>query len=199
MRRLGEALAALLAMAAAGAAAPDVATPASPSFELLDLEGRRVQPLADPGPRGFVFVLTSTDCPLSNRYAPELQRLHRRFAPAGVVFRLVYPDRSQHADAIRRHLREFGYTFGALRDPEHDLVRTVRATVTPEAAVFVPGPRGPRLVYRGRIDDRYVDLGRARPAPATRDLEEVLEAIVAGQPMTTRTTPAIGCFIPDPD
>ena len=198
MRRLGEAFAALLAMAAvAGGASRGRTAPSS--FELLDLEGRRVRPLHDPAARGFVFVLTSTDCPLSNRYAPELQRLHRRFAPAGVVFRLVYPDRSQLPEGIRRHLREFGYTFGALRDPEHNLVRAVQATVTPEAAVFVPGPRGPRLAYRGRIDDRYVDLGRARPAPATRDLEQVLEAIVAGKPVTTRTTPAVGCFIPDPD
>jgi AhpC/TSA family protein len=198
MRRLGEAFAALLALATPGTGAPGAPPPPSSSFELLDLEGRRVQPLENPGP-GFVFVLTSTDCPLSNRYAPELQRLHRRFAPAGVVFHLVYPDRSQHAEDVRRHLREFGYTFGALRDPEHNLVRTVHATVTPEVAVFVPGPRGPRLAYRGRIDDRYVDLGRARPAPATRDLEQVLEAIVAGKRVTTRTTPAVGCFIPDPD
>src|SRR5688572_11526308 len=196
MRRYGAAFAALLAMAAAAAGTPRGHTPPS-SVELLDLEGRRVRPLDDPAARAFVFVLTSTDCPLSNRYAPELQRLHRRFAPAGVVFRLVYPDRSQLAEGIRGHLREFGYTFGALRDPEHNLVRTVRATVTPEAAVFVPGPRGPRLAYRGRIDDRYVDLGRARPAPATRDLEEILEAIVAGKPVPTRTTPAVGCFIPE--
>jgi hypothetical protein len=75
----------------------------------------------------------------------------------------------------------------------------VQATVTPEAAVFVPGPSGPRLAYRGRIDDRYVDLGQARAAPVTRDLERVLEAIVAGKPVAARTTPAIGCFIPDPE
>src|SRR5687767_11707421 len=105
MTRFGEAFAALVALAAVAAGAPPARTLPS-SFELLDLEGRRVQPLDDPGARGFVFVLTSTDCPLSNRYAPELQRLHRRFAPAGVVFRLVYPDRSQLAGGIRRHLRE---------------------------------------------------------------------------------------------
>ena len=44
-----------------------------------------------------------------------------------------------------------------------------------------PAPSGPRLVYRGRIDDRYVDFGTARAAPTTRDLEQVLDAIVAGE------------------
>lgn len=181
----------------AAAALPD-RTPTA-SLELLDLDGRRVRPLGDSGARGVVFILVRTDCPISNRYAPELQRLHRRFAPAGVAFQLVYADSSEPVEGIRRHLREFAYPFGALRDPEHNLVRMVQATVTPEAAVFVPRPAGPRLAYRGRIDDRYVDLGRARAAPVTRDLERVLEAIVTGKPVATRTTPAIGCFISGPD
>jgi hypothetical protein len=85
--------------------------------------------------------------------------------------------------------------FHALRDPQHELVRATQATVTPEAAVFVAGPAGPRMVYRGRIDDPYVDFGRTRPAPTTRDLRAVLEAVAAGSTLTPRTTPAVGCFI----
>lgn len=180
----------------AGAAAAPPRSPASPAaLELLDLEDRRVLPLGDPGARGYVFVLASTDCPISNRYAPELQRLHRRFARAGIVFRLVYPEPSERVERIRHHLRDFGYPFGALRDPEHNLVRMVAATVTPEAAVFVTGPAGPRLAYRGRIDDRYLEFGRARAAPTTHDLEQVLELIAAGQAPALRTTTAVGCFL----
>jgi len=59
----------------------------------------------------------------------------------------------------------------------------------------VPGAAGPRMVYRGRIDDRYVDFGRSRPAPTTRDLRAVLQALAAGSTLTPRTTPAVGCFI----
>jgi hypothetical protein len=165
-------------------------------LQLLDLDGRRVAPFRDPTARGFVFVLARTDCPISNRYAPELQRLHRRFAPKGLVFRLVYPDAGEDVEAIRRHARDFAYPFAALRDPEHGLVRLVRATVTPEAAVFVAEPPGPRLVYRGRIDDRYVDFGTTRAVPTTRDLEQVLEAVAAGRKVPLRTTAAVGCFIP---
>jgi hypothetical protein len=53
------------------------------------------------------------------------------------------------------------------------------------------------MVYRGRIDDRYVDFGKTRPAPTNRDLERVLEAILAGKSLSSETTPAVGCFIPD--
>lgn len=182
-------------LAATGGAGPGDG-PTAASLELLDLEGRPARPLQDPHPRGTVFVFARTDCPISNRYAPELRRLHERFAPAGLAFWLVFPERADSVDGIRRHLREFAYPFAALRDPDHHLVRMARARVTPEAAVFVPGRSGPRLVYRGRIDDRYVDFGKARAAPTTRDLERVLEAIVAGKTLTVRTTSAIGCFIP---
>ena len=181
--------------AAAGAWA--VTPPVSPgsTLALPDLSGRAVRPLDDDVARAVVFVFARSDCPISNRYAPEMRRLHERFAARGVAFWLVYTERAGSGEALARHHGEFAYPFGALRDKEHTLVRMARATVTPEAAVFVPAPEGPRLVYRGRIDDRYVALGKARAAPATRDLEGVLEAIVAGKPPATRTTTAIGCFI----
>jgi hypothetical protein len=162
---------------------------------VLDLGGAHVDPLPRPDAGPAVLVFVSTDCPISNRYAPELRRLQDRFAPRGMAFWLVYPDPAETPAAIRRHQRDFGLGFHALRDPQHELVRATQATVTPEAAVFVAGPAGPRMVYRGRIDDRYVDFGRTRPAPTTRDLRAVLEAVAAGSTLTPRTTPAVGCFI----
>lgn len=186
----------LVAVAAAGP--PSRATPVR--LALIDLDGRRADPLDTAGVPFTVFVFTRTDCPISNRYAPELRRLHERFAHAGVAFWLVYADPTEPVQAIRRHLEEYGYPFGALRDPQHSLVRMTQARVTPEAAVFVAGPSdrgaGPRLVYTGRIDDRYVSFGRTRAAPTTHDLERVLEALLAGETVAPRTTPAIGCFIP---
>lgn len=181
--------------AAAGAGPAPALVPAATAVELLDLSGRAVRPLDRGGARAVVFIFARSDCPISNRYAPELRRLHDRFSAGGIAFWLVYTESRESGEALTRHHREFVYPFGALRDPEHALVRMAQATVTPEAAVFLPLPAGPRLVYRGRIDDRYLALGRARAAPTTRDLEGVLEAILAGRPVKTRTTTAIGCFI----
>ena len=161
----------------------------------LDLSGVAVDPLPRGGAGPAVLVFVRTDCPVANRYAPELRRLQDRFSGKGVAFWLVYPDPSEKPDEIRRHQREFGLAFRALRDPQHELVKATQATVTPEAAVFVAGPDGPRMVYRGRIDDRYVDFGRSRAAPTRRDLRDVLQALGAGSAVTPRTTPAVGCFI----
>ena len=159
------------------------------------LSGAPVDALQAPaGTKAVVFLFTSTDCPISNRYAPEVRRIAEAFASKGVVFRIVYPNPSDDAKAIREHMNAYSYAGVAepVRDPKLALVKFTGVTVTPEAAVVVGG----KVVYRGRIDDRYVDLGRERPAPTRRDLFDALAAIVAGKP-APRATQAVGCFISD--
>lgn len=165
----------------------------SVQLRLLDLNGQPVDPFQAGSAKAVVFLFVRTDCPISNRYAPEVRRLHEKFAGGGATFWLVYPDPDESVEMIRQHVKAYRYHLGVLRDPEHGLVRATGVRVTPEAAVFVGG----RIVYRGRIDDRFVALGKARPAPTTHDLEMALEAILTGKPVATETTPAIGCFIPE--
>jgi hypothetical protein len=163
-------------------------------IHLLDLENRRVDPLISvSGVKATVLVFISIDCPVSNRYAPEVRRLSESLASKGVAFWLVYPNASESPRQIRDHLTSFSFPMQALRDPEHALAKQVHATVTPEAVVVAGG----RILYRGRIDDRYVRLGVERAAPATRDLEDALTAVVAGKRVEHPTTQAVGCFIAD--
>ena len=162
---------------------------------LTDLAGRQTQPLRNAKAKAVVFFFVQTSCPVSNRYAPEIKRLYQKFASAGVKFWLVYPDVDDSAAAIRRHGKDYGYKLGALRDTKHALVKATGASVTPEAAVFAPSPDGPRMIYRGRIDDRVAAFGKTRPAPTARDVEQILAAILGGKPFATTTTVAVGCAI----
>ena len=74
------------------------------------LSGAPVDAMQAPaGTKAIVFLFTSTDCPVSNRYAPEVQRVVGEFSGKGVVFRLVYPNPADHAAAIREHLAAFSY------------------------------------------------------------------------------------------
>jgi hypothetical protein len=166
---------------------------ASPSAQ--DLDGRAVEPLQAGGGKATVLLFVGTDCPISNRYAPEIRRLFDRYSPLGVAFWLVYVSPPSDAEAVRRHVRDYQLPGIALLDPQPALLEAARARVTPEAAVFVPAPGGPRLAYRGRIDDRYVALGRMRPEPTVHDLEDALAAILSGRPVPRETAPAVGCAI----
>ncbi len=159
----------------------------------LDLAGNPVDPFANRAPVA-VLLFVQTDCPISNRYAPTIARLHARFQPQGVAFYLVYPDRREDADAIRRHREEYDLPGQALRDVQHALVDRVGARVTPEAVVL--GERG-NIVYRGRIDDRYMALDQMRPQPTRNDLANALATALAGRPPDPSATEAIGCFIAD--
>jgi hypothetical protein len=114
--------------------------------------------------------------------------------PKRVDFYLVYADPALNAADARKHYLDYGYKCSALLDPKHILARKAGATVTPEAAVFLPDGRE---VYRGRINDLYVDYGKARFAPTTNDLRDVLELIAQDRAVQERTTVAVGCHIPD--
>ena len=164
--------------------------------KVWDLTAKNIQPLQNVRSKAVVFLFVETACPISNRYAPEIKRLYDKYN-SDVTFWLVYADKDVSARAIRRHLKEYGYKIGVLRDSRHELVKATSVNVTPEAAVFMPSNDGVRMVYRGRIDDMVVAFGKSRFAPTSHDLDETLEAIISGKTITLKTTTAIGCSISD--
>jgi len=158
-----------------------------------DLDGKPADPFALSGRRVIVLLFVRTDCPISNRYAPLLQKLSEKFR-GKADFWLVYPDREQTASQIRAHLKDFHYSIPALRDTRHALVKRAQATITPEAAVFDPAGRP---VYHGRIDNWYADFGRSRPAPTTHELDDAISAALGGKTVTPDHANPIGCYISD--
>lgn len=163
------------------------------SDEAVGLDGKPVNPF-DTNAQARVFLFVRTDCPITNRYAPELARLAQEFTGGKVDFWLVYPDAAETGQAIENHITEYRFPGTPLRDPLHALARRARATVAPEAAVF---DREGKLVYHGRIDDRWVDFGKARPVAQTHDLENAISAVLAGKTVSPSETRAIGCALAD--
>src|SRR5262245_49776530 len=162
--------------------------------DVFDLDGNSFDPLGQGSAKVEVLVFTRTDCPISNRFAPEIGRLYQTFNPRGVDFYLVYVDPHEEPQAIRRHLAEYRYPCPALRDPGHILVALCQATTTPEAVVF---NQDHQITYQGRISDLYVDLGSSRPQPTTNDLADAIEATLIGQPVANPRTKPVGCLIAD--
>jgi hypothetical protein len=160
----------------------------------VDLDGRPVT-LASPESRAVVLFFAASDCPIANRYVPEVQRLTREFEPLGVRVWFVYPNPGDSAKVVRAHNLEFSITAHSALDTRHSLTRMAHATTTPEAAVFVPHGEELREVYRGRIDDRYLSLGTERPQATRHDLEDAIRAVLAGKPVPQPGGPPIGCSI----
>ena len=171
------------------------AVPAVEPQGVVDLDGRPVNPLRVPAEaRAHVLVFTTTDCPISNRYAPEITRLAAAYAARGVRFWVVYPVPGDTPEKIRAHVTQFGLDLPVARDTRAALVKYSGVSVTPEVAVI--DGRG-EVAYRGRVDDRYVDFGVDRPAPTVRDLDRALTHLLAGKPVEPKTTRAVGCILSD--
>ena len=141
-----------------------------------------------------VIVFVTRDCPISNGYAPAIQRLCRDYGPRGLRCTLVYEDGALGVDAVRDHLREYGYGgFATMVDGDGRLAARVGATVTPEAAVI---DTSGTVRYRGRIDNFYAALGKPRHRATSHDLREAIDAVLAGRAVTRPRTTALGCYIP---
>lgn len=192
---------AMLGLAALGCqraevAADDVPVVAVPVASAVDLAGGAIDPLAKMATEIAVLVFVTPDCPVSNRYAPELARIASVSPREKVSWWLVYPDPDVDAATIEAHQREYSLPGTAIRDPEHALVEKSGVKVTPEVAVFRDVGAGIELAYRGRIDDRVPEYGRARPEPTKRELADTIAALTGGGTVPEGAV-AVGCPIGD--
>jgi hypothetical protein len=158
------------------------------------LDGHPVM-LAQSTAPAIVLFFTASDCPIANRYEPEMLRIERKFASSGVEFWWVYPNPSDTAEVIRRHQSQFGSSAHVLLDAQQQLVHAAHATVTPEAAIFIPESGALREVYRGRIDDRYIAFGQERPRAMHHELENAINALLAKEMIVNPAGPPVGCSI----
>jgi hypothetical protein len=166
------------------------------SLEIKGVTGETLRPL-EPGGAANVLVFTASDCPVSNGYAPEVQRICAVYADRGIRCMLMYEDVGATVDAVRAHMAEYRYSaLPAALDSDGAVALRTGATITPEAVVV---DRAGAIRYRGRIDNQYVALGRPRRNVTVHDLTDALDAILAGRPVATMATQAIGCFIVPPE
>ena len=160
---------------------------------LDDLEGRVHSPLVLSAAKANVVIFITNDCPISNSYAPEIKSIISDYSPRGAAFFLVHVDPDLTLVKAKKHAAEYGYECLILRDPKHLLVKQMEADLTPEAFVVT----GAGVVYRGRIDDLFADIGKKRRQARNRDLRNALEAVFSGKPVPNSRTEAVGCYIPE--
>ena len=138
-----------------------------------------------------VLAFLGTECPLAEAYAPRLAELARDFEKRGVGFFGVDANQQDGPVAIGRFAEKHGLPFPILKDVGNGLADRLGAERTPEVFVL-DGSRA--VVYRGRVDDQYA-IGIHRPSPTRHDLVDALDAVLAGRPVATPRTDAVGCKI----
>ncbi len=159
---------------------------------LADLTGKPAPLFDGADARARVVVFLSFDCPVSNHYATQLSALSRDYAAKGVAVTAVLPSDDAPADLARR-AAEFKLPFPVFLDPKLAAADAFKAVATPEAFVL----DGKNVLrYRGRIDNAFSARLKQNPKVTDHDLTAALDAVLAGTPVATPATRAVGCPMP---
>jgi thiol-disulfide isomerase/thioredoxin/mono/diheme cytochrome c family protein len=144
--------------------------------------------------RAYVFVFTTTSCPLVRRSIPKLTDLDARYASQDVQIVAVNVGADDTIRDMAGQAIELEAAFPFVKDSDRSCATALGVTRTPGVAVL---DADRKLVYRGRIDDQ-LRLGGSRPEPSRKDLEEAIREVLEGKPVSVAETPVDGCAIEAP-
>lgn len=165
----------------------------APDFDLPGVDGRNYT-LADFADKpALVIIWSCNHCPYVVAYEDRMVQVQRDYADKGVQLVAINSndERRYPADSFDRMVeraRAKGFDFPYLRDESQEVAHSYGPEVTPEVFLF---DRGRKLVYHGRIDDNPDDPSAVRQ----RDLREALDHLLAGEPIATAETRAVGCTV----
>jgi peroxiredoxin len=161
------------------------------SLSLTDPTGKSLKLAELKDPKAVVVVFLSFDCPVSNGYAAYLSDLAKKGEKDGVTVIGLVPGDDPPAEIAKR-VAEFKLPFRVLPDPNLAAADAFKAQATPEAFVL---DHNLVLRYRGRIDDGHKSRTQKSAAVTSRDLDDALDAVVAGKDVKVAATKPIGCGI----
>jgi hypothetical protein len=155
-----------------------------------DIDGRTWTPLQPASGQIHLLVFISAECPISNRYAPEIDRIAASYRPKHVQSFLVHGSEITN-EAICQHQRFHpGLSAAVVIVKVCSSRRRSRRTSHPRRIYTVNG-----RMYRGRIDDLYLNAGQSRRSASHHDLRDALDAVLSRRPVAPSETRAVGCFI----
>jgi Redoxin len=160
--------------------------------QVSDIHGVMRTPLVLHDHKAAVLIFVAVDCPISNSYAPKINKIISDYSKKDLDFFIVYSDPKLTVEDAQKHTKDFGYICPALMDNQQLLMQKVHATVTPEVAVLTAHGQ---VEYLGRIDNWYEDFGKQRYDATTHELRDALDAVLAGGKVATPVTKVVGCPI----
>ncbi len=166
------------------------------NFTVKATDGRPVS-LADyASQKGIIVIFTSNHCPFSRTYEERVQALNQRFAPLGYpVLAIMGDDPAVYEEDsfanMKRRVTEQNYSYSYAMDESQQVVRRFGASRTPQAFVLKRERDQFVLEYMGAIDDNPQD----RAGVQRQYVTDAVTSLLAGRPVATPITKAVGCAI----
>ena len=122
-----------------------------------------------------------------------LTKLSTEFTPQDIVFFGVIADPDVSVEEAKKFCSDFKFPADILMDSKQELAAMLNVHITPEVVIISSVGK---MLYQGRIDDRYVALGKSRVKAQHNDLLDALTNISEGKKVKKISTKVIGCYIP---
>src|SRR5688572_17666921 len=156
-------------------------------FKLPDADGKNHSLASLKGKNGTVLIFLSVQCPVVRDYNERIEKLAQDFKARGVNVVGINSNATESTDEMKQNIADNNFSFVVLKDKGNKVADTLGAERTPEVYLL---DADNKLVYRGRIDNhRNVSLVQSK------DLEEAIEATLAGKPVVKSEAAAFGCSI----
>ena len=165
-------------------------------FKLKNVDGKIIS-LADyKDAKGFIVIFHCNTCPYAKAYDGRIISLNKKYAPLKfpvIAINANDPENSS-GDSFEENIRESrrkGYDFPYLIDETQTTAKAYGATNTPHVFVLNKIGNDLKVAYIGTIDDN----ARNASAVTKKYVENAVDALLDGKPVTTTRTKAVGCGI----
>lgn len=195
MKKLSLLTAAVIALASFNPAGYKVGDKAI-DFKLKNIDGKMVS-LADyKDAKGFIVVFTCNHCPVAKAYEDRIIALDNKYRPLNYPVIAINPNdptivAEDDFATMQQRAKAKNYGFPYLVDGTQDIAKAYGATKTPHVFVLQKSGADYIVKYIGAIDDNMDEPSAVKE----KYVEEAVDALLAGKPITTNNTKAIGCGI----
>lgn len=138
----------------------------------------------------YLFLLD--DCPICLNYTVLLNDLYSEYGPR-IGFQGYFPNFSSKQKKIDEFKETYQIEFPLQTDYYKEQANKWKAQVTPEAILY--NHTTSKIIYQGRIDNKFVRLGKRRNVVTEHDLVNAIEQTLESKDVLTPFTEPIGCFI----
>ncbi len=157
------------------------------NFKLKDYNGKEHQLSDYKNSKAIVIMFIATECPVSNAYNKRMENIYNLYKNKGVSFVGINSNKAESVSDIKSHAESNKLTFTILKDEKNIIADKFGASVTPEIYVL---DGDFNVLYHGRIDNSQREQNIK-----SNDLQNALDEILNGKPVSISKTKAFGCTI----
>ena len=165
----------------------------APNFELKGVDGKKYSLSDFKNAKALLIIFMCNHCPYVKPKIEMIKNLQKKYSGKGLIVVGInsndaadYPEDS--FDGMVKTAKEKNFNFIYLIDETQQVAKAYGASCTPDPFLF---DSEKKLVYHGRLNNQM----EPNDAPTEHDMDEAIQAVLAGKKPKQDFIYSIGCSI----